>query len=672
VRAMLCPLSLLGALLIPLCGLAQPDTLWTVFIRHAGSVTVGPVLYGAAPLSDGTMVVVGLADPLSEPTDALVARISGDGSILWCRTLGASASSDVANAVVQTSDRNLVVVGTGGTGATPNLVMLWGLSVDGDSLWVRSYASAGATEGSDAKLLPDGNILITGYRPAANQGNLDLWLLKCTPAGDTLWTRLFGGAGTDVGNAVVSGTDGRLMVAGSTTSVGAGDYDVWLLTTDSLGHQISSVTSGTSATERCADVASDGETVWIAGRQGPVASTTNDAYLVKADMSGAIEWAESYDIGRPDEQFCGVAPMAGGAALCVGWAAVSAATKKPWIAEVSSNGILNSRWVGNEFPQGQLYGVCAVPNGGFLIYGTIIELGARKGYVIRMGAGSGVRGTVSDLETQAPLADVRIGVPGRDQYAVTDAQGWFQLFLLPGVYDLKIYGPCVASDTIRGVTVEEDSVTSVELTAGRPIYHVQQTSINIEVRNRMQNVWPVLIDNLGAGVMDFSVQARALVPAESWLSVTPSQGIVPAFGSAVVNLLITPSAPDDGVYDYYGILDVHAHSCPDSTDAIPILATVLELCRQANGLPSHCELHAAFPNPFNATTRLSYSLPRAARVELDVFDLTGRKVRSLVEGKLAAGFHEIDFDGAGLASGLYLVRMESGDFAATRKLLLVK
>jgi hypothetical protein len=657
-------------MLIPACALAQPDTLWTARIQQAGSATVRPVLYGATTLSDGSLAVAGVADPDNNRTDAFVARVSGSGVVLWSRTLGASAANDVASAVVQISNGNLVVVGYGGAGATPNLVMIWGLSINGDSLWSRSYASAAATQGNDVQLLPDGNIIITGYRQGADLQHSDLWLLKCAPNGDTLWTRLHGGTGTDLGNAIRSGRDGRLMIAASSTSFGTGDYDVWLLIADSLGHALSSVTAGTSATERCYGMASDGGVVWIAGRAA--ASGATHAYLVKADSSGAVEWAQSFTVGRVEEQFRGVAPLDIGGVLCVGWAGTNAAQPEPWIVDITSDGTMHSLWIGEDFQQGQLYGICSIMNGGFLIYGTVMEGGVRKGYLIRMGAGGGIGGIVTDAETQEPLSGVCIGVTSQAHHAVTDVQGQFQLLLTPGTYDLILYGPCVTSDTTEDVTVWEDSVTWVELIAVRPRYEVRQTSINVVVYNRVETVEPLKIYNHGAGAMDFSVQAHALVPEGSWLSVNPGQGVVPPRDSVVVSVVISPSAPDDGAYDYYGLLDVHAHSCPDSGNSIPVLATVLDAPDRESRLPLETSLRAAYPNPFNAVTRLAYSLPRAAHVRLTVFDVTGREVRTLVDDRREGGYHEVFFDGAGLPSGLYLVRMESGSFSAVRKLLLVK
>jgi len=671
-RAMLCLLSFLCGLLAPFDASAQPDTLWTTLFRDAGTGAVSPVFYGATSLTDGSFAAVGVADPAAYRTDILVARISSTGAVLWSRVMGDLNAQETANAVVQTAQGTIVVVGNGGFGTTPNLLLLWGLSIDGDSLWSRTYTGQGWTQGSDAQLLPDGNIIITGYRLGADGLHSDLWLLKCAPNGDTLWTRLHGAGGTDIGNRVLIAPNGKLIIGGSTQSWGAGDYDLWLLTADGSGQQITAATAGTSALERCYGMGIGGRIVWMAGRAANTGSADNDGYLAKADTSGEIEWGQSFTVGRTDEQFRGVAALRDSVALCVGWAGSSAASPKPWIAEVTSGGTLHSLWIGDGFQQGQLYGVLPIPNGGFLLYGTVMESNVRRGYLIRMGPGSGISGMVTDVETEEPLPGVRVGVRGSVQQSLTDAQGMFRLSLTAGAYDLVVFGPCVSSDTTLGVPVWEDSITWVELTAARPSYYVRQSSVNLVVYNHVQAGGPFVIYNVGAGEMSFSVRPYAQSPLGDWLSVNPGQGVVAPSDSMVIAVLVNASAPDDGVYDYYGLLDVHAHSCPDSTDSIPVLVTVLDAPAREGDLPAETALHAAYPNPFNALTRLAYSLPRAASVQLIVFDVTGREVRTLVEGVQEAGRHEVVFDGAGLAAGLYLVRMESGSYSAARKLLLLK
>ena len=77
------------------------------------------------------------------------------------------------------------------------------------------------------------------------------------------------------------------------------------------------------------------------------------------------------------------------------------------------------------------------------------------------------------------------------------------------------------------------------------------------------------------------------------------------------------------------------------------------------------------PNPFPTGTRIAWELPRASRVSLRVFDITGREVAVLVQGTLTAGAHEVTFERGHLPSGIYFYRLHAGTFQATRRLVLI-
>lgn len=79
-----------------------------------------------------------------------------------------------------------------------------------------------------------------------------------------------------------------------------------------------------------------------------------------------------------------------------------------------------------------------------------------------------------------------------------------------------------------------------------------------------------------------------------------------------------------------------------------------------------------FPNPFNPSTTIKYQLTASNHVTLGVFDLVGHKVTSLVDEVQKPGDHFVKWDATGIASGVYLCRLQAGEFTATRKLLLLR
>ncbi len=94
-------------------------------------------------------------------------------------------------------------------------------------------------------------------------------------------------------------------------------------------------------------------------------------------------------------------------------------------------------------------------------------------------------------------------------------------------------------------------------------------------------------------------------------------------------------------------------------------------------VPAAYQLEQNYPNPFNPSTAIRFSLPEAAQVKLTVYDINGREVRSLVSGSLTAGEHNIQWDavnnnGAKVASGIYIYRLQAGSFTQTRKMTLLR
>ncbi len=112
--------------------------------------------------------------------------------------------------------------------------------------------------------------------------------------------------------------------------------------------------------------------------------------------------------------------------------------------------------------------------------------------------------------------------------------------------------------------------------------------------------------------------------------------------------------------------DKDGNGIPDPT------VFITEAALNNQKVPAEYKLYQNYPNPFNPTTTISFNLPIRSIVELKIFDVLGRLVEVLADKEMTAGKHSLRFDGSGLASGVYIYTLKSGNFNAAGKLILLK
>jgi hypothetical protein len=112
------------------------------------------------------------------------------------------------------------------------------------------------------------------------------------------------------------------------------------------------------------------------------------------------------------------------------------------------------------------------------------------------------------------------------------------------------------------------------------------------------------------------------------------------------------------------------------TSAQTALGTQLRKEGTVNNLPTDIPteymVEQNYPNPFNPSTEIRYQIPENGHVKLEIFDILGNLVTTLVDQELNAGYHSYNWNASGLSSGVYLYRITSGKFVATKKLMLMK
>jgi hypothetical protein len=246
--------------------------------------------HSAQQTTDGGYIVTGFTTSYGgSDSDLWLIKTDSLGDTLWTRTYGGS-SCDEGFSVQQTADGGYIVTGfTTSYGGSDS--DLWLIKTDslGDTLWTMVYNSGGSYEkGKCVRQTADGGYVITGAF-GAGAGCTDVWLVKTDSSGNVLWTNNWGTIYYESGSSVEQTADGGYIITG-TKGITAGQNDVWLIKTDSLGNTLWTQTYGGSGND-------SGNSVQQTPDGGYIINgifSGCDVYLIRTDASGDTLWTRTY------------------------------------------------------------------------------------------------------------------------------------------------------------------------------------------------------------------------------------------------------------------------------------------------------------------------------------------------------------------------------------------
>jgi len=244
--------------------------------------------------SDGGYVVAGSTKSFGPggPSVYLV-RTDSFGDTVWTRTYGGT-TTDVGASVQRTFDGGFIVGGwTRSFGAGGYDAYLVKTDAAGDTEWTRTFGGTEDDECWSVQQTPDSGYILAGLTESSGADSEDIYLIKTDASGETLWTRMYGGPRNEYGSSVQPTRDGGYIVTGTTASFGAGDLDVYLIKTDARGDTMWTRTFGGAAQDwgRSVMRTMDGGYV-VAGHTESFGAGGSDVYLIKTDSTGAGQWVQ--------------------------------------------------------------------------------------------------------------------------------------------------------------------------------------------------------------------------------------------------------------------------------------------------------------------------------------------------------------------------------------------
>lgn len=280
----------------------------------------------ATVTSLGETTIVGRSNSFSTApanvNDVMVLHLDGQGSPAWIQVLG-SDSVDFATNVIEGNDGNIIVVGQSKRRSTNRIdAIAYKLDVtDGSIIWAKEIGSPFINETAyDVKSIGDG-YLVVGYSGANIIGFNEGMVVILGEDGSKQFAFLFGGPGDDDVRAFVDGTQGKFFLAGNTRNIGAGSGDAFLARFD-VSNQIPSLdwfkTYGSTANESLQTaIKTDDDHVLMVGTT-PTNSNGQDAFVIKVDMDGVIQWSNLYG-GSGNDFFQGITSDPAGGYVAAGY-----------------------------------------------------------------------------------------------------------------------------------------------------------------------------------------------------------------------------------------------------------------------------------------------------------------------------------------------------------------
>ncbi len=591
------------------------------------------------------------------------------GDTLWTRTYG-GAESEYAYSVEQTTDGGYIFCGkTHYYGQSDDSVYLVKTDANGDPLWTRTYGGYWYECGNSVQQTTDGGYIITGWTLSFGPGWSDVYLVKTDASGDVLWTRAHGGEdGDEEGWSVRQTTDGGYIFVGNADSFGAGGQDVYIFKTDANGDSVWARTYGGSSNDfaRCVQQTTDGGYI-VVGTTLSFGAGSFDIYLLKIDANGDTLWTRTYG-GEGFDHGKSVLQIADGGYIIAGsTSSFGAGLSDVYLLKVDANG--NTLWTRTYGGSDRDYGssVHQTVDGGYIITGNTLSFGAGNYdvYVLKTDSngdtvwtrtyGGSERDYGQSIQQTADGGYIAAGYTESFGAGRTDA--WL----------LKLAGE-VQPDVSIEIVPDDPPVTVPQ----GGTFGFTGTLTNNTDEPQVTDAWTMAVGPQKETYGPFKMLND--------VELEPFETRTADFNQHVPNL-----APL-GFYTYIAYCGDYPSTVMDSS-YFQIEVVAGEFTEAGQGgwvltgsflegdlldLPSEFALLSNYPNPFNARTVIEYQLPVSSSVKLEVYNILGSKVATLVNGEEVAGYKSVTWDASEVSSGVYFYKLTAAGFLDTNRMILLK
>ncbi|MEO0211993.1 MAG: hypothetical protein ABIN66_09115 [candidate division WOR-3 bacterium] len=353
---------------------------------------------------DGGYAVAGYTWSASPSQDFLVIKINSDGTLSWANAYsGPGAENEAAYSIVQTTDNGYAVAGwTASFGAGRRDFLILKINSSGSLSWAKTFGGPDDDIAHSIVRTADGGYAVAGCTFQMSNYNYALRVLKLNSDGTLSWARTFGGGtGDDHPWSIIQTTDGGFVVAGYTTSFGAGGHDVIVLKLASNGTLSWARTFGGTDWEDALSVIQtiDGGYL-VAGYTWSFGAGNADMLFLRLASDGTLLWARTFG-GTGNETASSVVQTTDGSYVAVGGFCYEGDEYYDFLVlKLSSDGTLEwARRLG-EYYEDRAYSVAPTSDGGCVVAGYTESLdptGYSQVLVLKLGPDGNYPGCVREL-----------------------------------------------------------------------------------------------------------------------------------------------------------------------------------------------------------------------------------------------------------------------------------
>lgn len=296
-------------------------------------------------LDGGYIVAGGTGASGNSGMDLWVFKVDAAGNVQWMKSYG-GGNTEYAKSIQQTFDGGYIVAGlTYSFGAGDQDAWILKLDANGSVQWQKTYGGSNSDYILSIQQTSDGGYVAAGVTSSFGSGSEDAWILKLNSSGNILWQKSFGGAGADYAGSAQQTSDGGYIVAGTSTSFGAGSQDGWLLKLDADGNiQWQKTYGGTSQDFIESIQQTDDFGYVVAGTTYSFGNGNSSAWVLKLNSYGDIQWQKTYNLADVNiSPYSILSTIDGGYIVAGSTTPVSDSYySSAWAAKLDSNG--NTQW----------------------------------------------------------------------------------------------------------------------------------------------------------------------------------------------------------------------------------------------------------------------------------------------------------------------------------------